>query len=263
MKEINTLEEIKEIELSIMKEIHTFCEKNNLKYYLAYGTLIGAVRHSGFIPWDDDIDVWMFRDDYETFKKSFPKYGEKKGLYIAGKDTTPFYPRNMLKVCDGRTVLYEEMFQKQDTIGVFVDIWPLDGVSDHVLVRKVSNFFFRVFKKILTNGVTKKEYSTKSITSCLFSLLFKIIGIRNTLDFPDNIAKNVNRKSKYVECYAATPFFLNRIDYNEQILMKFQDSMFYVPKGYDRLLTTIYGDYMCLPPKELQIPHHIQNVFWK
>ena len=89
MKEINTLEELKSIELDIMKKIHDFCERKGLTYYLAYGTMIGAIRHNGFIPWDDDIDIFMPREDYERFLKLFVEEQNALKLAIVNHTTSP------------------------------------------------------------------------------------------------------------------------------------------------------------------------------
>lgn len=85
MREITSLDELKTIELSIMKKVHQFCEEKGIWYVLTYGTLIGAVRHEGFIPWDDDIDIFVMRDGFEKFEREFPQWGESHGLFLAGQ----------------------------------------------------------------------------------------------------------------------------------------------------------------------------------
>ena len=127
MRQITDLNELKKIELNILKQVHEFCEEKNIDYCLAYGTLLGAIRHSGFIPWDDDIDIHMKRDEYERFIREFPEWGAKRNLYIAGPHSKEhFFPRNMIKVCDERTGLVERGYKKRKPMGAFIDIWPLD-----------------------------------------------------------------------------------------------------------------------------------------
>ena len=132
MKIIDNLDELKKIELDIMIKIHQFCEKNNIKYYMIAGTLIGAIRHKGFIPWDDDIDIAMSREEYEKFLREFPAYGEKNNLLAVNNRTNPYYGRPMTKVIDTRTCLMEPEYRSDDPIGVFVDIWVMDGVPTGV-----------------------------------------------------------------------------------------------------------------------------------
>ena len=113
-----------------MIKVHQFCEENGIKYYMIAGTLIGAIRHKGFIPWDDDIDIAMPREDYEKFLKIFPEYGKKNNLLAVNNRTKPYYGRPMTKVIDTRTSLTEPEYRSDDPIGVFVDIWVMDGVPD-------------------------------------------------------------------------------------------------------------------------------------
>lgn len=263
MREITDLSELREIELSIMKKIHVFCEENSIRYFLAYGTLLGAVRHKGFIPWDDDIDIWMFREDYDKFRTLFPKYGEGIGLYIVGKDTKPYFPRNMYKVCDSRTELEERKYLYQDKFGVFVDIWPLDGTPNNFIARKLFYAKQSIVYRILYCGILKREYFAGGIIRNILRELCNIIGLKNVLDYSEALAKNYKIVgSKYVECCAGLPIGLLHEDFENRHLVKFEDTEFYIPNGYDRLLTLVYGNYMEPPPKEKQIPHHVQNTSW-
>lgn len=122
-----TLREIQEIELNILSDIDRFCRENGIRYSLDGGTLLGAVRHHGFIPWDDDIDIIMPREDYDRFLKS---YQSKNGQYrLYTKDTIPAYRTQMFaKVIDTQTIANEELYQQQDAYGLWVDIFPADYV---------------------------------------------------------------------------------------------------------------------------------------
>ena len=123
MVEITSLSELKNIELEIMKKVHMFCEDKNIWYVLTYGSLLGAIRHNGFIPWDDDIDIHMTREGYERFEKEFPNWGKEHGLKIVNNHTKGNeFPRDMIKVCDDKTLLIEKSFKNQSKLGVFVDI---------------------------------------------------------------------------------------------------------------------------------------------
>jgi len=110
--------------IDILHDIHCFCEEKGLHYYLAYGTLLGAVRHKGFIPWDDDIDIWLPRPDYDRFLKEY-KSDHFEAIWAGNY---PGYPLDFAKVHDTRTRLVEE--GGDGNWGVFVDVFPLDGASD-------------------------------------------------------------------------------------------------------------------------------------
>lgn len=120
MKVIESLDELKKIELDIMIKVHQFCEENGIKYYMIAGTLIGAIRHKGFIPWDDDIDIAMPREDYEKFLKIFPEYGKKNNLLAVNNRTKPYYGRPMTKVIDTRTSLTEPEYRSDDPIVLLI-----------------------------------------------------------------------------------------------------------------------------------------------
>ena len=174
---IDNLDELKRIELNIMEKVHEFCEENNIRYVLALGTLLGAVRHNGFIPWDDDIDLYIPRDEYERFIATFPEWGRKNHLEICGLHTKAnLYPRDMIKVYDTRTVLKEENYKNQCHLGVFVDLWPLDKVPlklsffDKVWIKKIM-----VLKMLSLSSDLSKEtdsYKSLSFLKRLFCTMF-------------------------------------------------------------------------------------------
>ena len=168
MKEITSLDELKKIELEIMKKIHEFCVENKITYYLAYGTLIGAIRHKGFIPWDDDIDILMKREDYNRFLELFPEWCKDKNLSIANPWTKPYYGRPMTKVYDNRTFLTEPDFRSDDPYGVFVDIWILDGFPSDGEVKWL-NKMKKEKKKLLASCLRiNRKYSFKKNISIFF-----------------------------------------------------------------------------------------------
>ena len=138
MKKELSLEEKKKILVSILSEVHNFCDENNLKYFLPGGTLIGAVRHKGFIPWDDDIDIYMPRNDYEKFLCEFNKESERYQV-ISLKTDGYYLPFG--KVIDTKTVLIENV-DSDYKMGIYLDIFPLDNLSitKHFLCIRQSHF---------------------------------------------------------------------------------------------------------------------------
>ena len=125
MKPISS-NEAKQILLELMDDIHQFCIENKIKYSLAFGTLIGAIRHKGFIPWDDDIDIYLMREDYDRFRKSYAP--RKEYIKLNDPETDEDYHRTFLKVEDTRTVVHEVAALKY--VGIAIDIFPVDNLFD-------------------------------------------------------------------------------------------------------------------------------------
>ena len=263
IREITDLNELKTIQLRIMKIVHTFCVENDIRYYLAYGTLIGAMRHSGFIPWDDDIDVFMPRPDYERFLKIFDEYGSKHHLKICNYKTKPFYCRPMSKVFDQDTVLVEPEYKYDDKIGVFIDIWPLDGISDNQKIQtkeinKLMRIRYLLYKKIV------KFFYNKKLRDYFLAPLCKIfVNHKKMTEKMDSyLAKYNYDESKTIVCVSLPTKIMLREWFEPSRLVPFEDAFFFVPNNYDEILTPYYGDWRKLPPIEKQVPHHITNV-WK
>lgn len=262
MQPISDLNELKIIELNIMKHIHTFCLDNNISYFLCFGTLIGAVRHHGFIPWDDDIDIVMPREDYERFLNTFPTYAELHNLAIVNNRTKIYYGRPMSKVIDTRTILKETDYWCDDDIGVFVDIWAMDGVPDGKnqdkwlkLMRRKKNILF----------ASSLNYNKKLGAKNVAVFFGRFINQRKAAKQFDEFAQ----KYKYAECDKVCcymnikPMAYDKEWFKDKVLLEFEDQHFFAPIGYDEWLKQIFGDYMKLPPVSQQIPHHVSNVFWK
>lgn len=272
MRKISDLDELKAIELIIMKSVHDFCNENEIEYVLAYGTLLGAIRHDGFIPWDDDIDIFMKRPDYEKFKRLFPTAMKKHHLYMATYDTNPKYPRDMIKVCDDRTLLQEKDFQAQDPIGVFIDIWPLDGTPNNN-IRRTIKWKIMTLRRIIFEQGTLTETAIKSrangISRLVRLLLHKYVNIYGIEKY---LAKSIQMamhddggNSQILECFSA-PTRLSHFEASEfkkRILHKFETEVFYIPAEWDSILRKRYGDYMKLPPEDEQVPRHISDVYWR
>lgn len=265
MKIIDNLDELKKIELDIMIKIHQFCEENNIKYYMIAGTLIGAIRHKGFIPWDDDIDIAMSRDEYERFLREFPAYGEKNNLLAVNNRTNPYYGRPMTKVIDTRTYLTEPEYRSDDPIGVFVDIWVMDGVPNgaekNSWLRKM-----RKEKEILFAS-SYKATTQFSFSKNLAILLGRPINYKKRAAKFDELAQTY----KYKECDTVVNYIgmTKKLEtyqkdwFAEGVLVEFEGYKFWAPVEYDKWLRARYGDYTQLPPENERIPHHVINTYWK
>lgn len=255
------MHELKKIELDILKSISSFCERHNLKYYLAYGTLIGAIRHEGFIPWDDDIDIWMKREDYDRFFYEFNLENSKmKAICV---ENEPNYYLAYGKVIDTTTVM-EEMGNNNIPIGVYVDVFPLDNIPDSKLKFKIQNIqlgFFRsllVLKSIVPNT---NRGIWKNIILVVSEFILRPIKRKTLIHAIDYLSRMHNGKptdkvgTLVSWTYGAKEMF-NTNMFNGGISKMFENSAFTCPEGYDCILKNLYGDYMKLPPVEKQVSHH-------
>lgn len=263
MEEI-TLEELQKLELEIMDEIHKYCIENNIKYYLGYGTLIGAVRHKGYIPWDDDIDIFMMRKDYNKFIKEF---SSNKGYKVISIESEPNFYLPFAKVINTNTILKEEISSKF-LLGVFVDIFPLDEVP----IKEVKKFYRK--QKVLNKALALKFRGGKrrNIYKKIISFIAKLMLLPFSKRFLINkiikhASKYMNKECEYVGSMVALIY--NKKDiwkkefFNATIDLPFENRNYLCPKEYDKVLSNTYGDYMELPPKERQVSSHNFKAYWK
>ncbi len=264
-----TFEEVKQVALEILIYFHKFCEENNLTYYLAYGTLLGAVRHKGFIPWDDDIDVYMPRNDYEKFLKLFDKNNSNRDIKLVSIYKDEFY-LPFLKLINNQTIVNENIIYKIQ-IGIWIDIFPLDNMSNdykkalflHKKARRV--MFLADHKRFKFNVSGNLFQKLKNIIHKLIQKLIFFVPLKYLLIKIDTISKTYMEKemTKYighvndvkVEIYESILF-------QSKILLDFEGHKFWAPKEYDKILTQYFGDYMKLPPENERISHKIE-AYWK
>lgn len=263
MKEITTIEEIHSIELEILKNFDKFCRCRNLKYSLSYGTLIGAIRHNGFIPWDDDLDVWMPRDDYNKLIEIYQKEENNGNYIIVNGKTNPRYYRAMSKLIDRRTILNEKKFI-DGKIGVFIDIWPLDGVPKNKLIKHLDNLIVIVMNKFLMARMMNAKYlrGYKKVAH----YLFQWINPKKLVDIEDAFLNHVNsHEHEEVTCYT-TIYKKDVISCNDLFKNQehvFEGEKFLIFSNYDCILKNIYGNYMQMPAESERKIRHPANIFWK
>lgn len=264
------LDEQKKVQLDILKYFADFCDKNGLQYYLAYGTLLGAIRHKGYIPWDDDIDVCMPIKDYNKAIELFNEYS-KESLYKLVAPSDKISKISFVKVTDERTVKIETAVNyKNNYIGIDIDVFPLEGAPE------TKEEFYKWCKKLVglyTKAVFKarKVKQVRFITTCK-TLLLKLLYFRKRSDYlkmADRLhAEYPYDKADYVGivCTNCQDSFDSRFKkewFKDYILVEYEGQMLKAPIGYHEVLTAIYGDYMTPPPPEKRITHHANNVFWK
>lgn len=260
MKQINDIQELRSIQLKIMDSIHDFCLQNGIKYSLAGGTLIGALRHRGYIPWDDDIDIYLMREDYDRLLST---YSDPTGRYrLIGRHNTKPYFYTFAKVIDTHTLMKEDETEGYD-IGVYVDVFPLDYVPDGMFSRRLVFRLKHLLYKIRRCKLSRGSYLRSPLANfCYRHLPLGVGGI----DWLLHHFVHRRRPSGYIcemcdterplrGCYSVEAF-ATTID------VPFEDRIYKAMTGYDEYLTNTYGDYMTIPPKEQQTQHQFK-AYWR
>ena len=266
MKEIDSIIEFRNIQLEILCSFDVFCREHNIKYSLAYGSLIGVIRHRGFIPWDDDIDLYMTRNEYIKLIETFPQYLNKK-YKIACLERDEKWNRAYAKIYDCRTILIEQV-RNNVGIGVGIDVFPLDEIpSEETLRRSYLKKMHRLrsFYTLKSLKLSRRRPLLKNIIIVVSRLLTWPISYRYLAEFISARAQQFNgTNTGYLfdnaeGYYSSSPFLMSHFD--EYIDMPFEGHFFMVMSGWHDVLTKTFGNYMQLPPEEEQIPHHCFKAF--
>lgn len=256
-----TIKEVQQVCLDILKDVHEFCVENNIRYSLSGGTLLGAIRHNGFIPWDDDIDIQLPRPDFDKFIHS---YKSKKGYKlfsheIEGNEETAFpYAR----ICEMENTVVDTGFIYWCSVqtGIWIDVLPCDGMPSDK--EEAHNHFKRLihlekrawlygFKNASISIIHKKNISK----DWLFFLAKKIITF---FWHKDSFKQFIDERKKY--SYELSEFFICTSHYGMKEyqpkrnmedfqLHRFEDAEFFIMSGYHNNLHNLYGDYMQIPPE--------------
>ena len=254
MSEIDT-EQLRKTELDILDAIDCFCKENGIKYWLDKGTLLGAVRHKGYIPWDDDIDIGLLREDYDKFAESFKTDGRFKFISLSNEPNI-YCPYG--KVVDTSTLLVED---NKYLLSVNIDVIVYDKApGDKPLCDKMFDTRDRLRtlwslrnqdNGSLPHGVTgiikKLRRAVLRLKPAVYYLK-KMVG--NAKKFSDKKTNKVGNFLEYGRCVVDSSVF------SETIPASFEGRTYPIPKGYDKLLTAYYGDYMKPPEKAKQVTHH-------
>lgn len=261
MKKID-IEELKSIQLETLNDIHNFCVTNQIKYWLAYGTLIGAIRHNGYIPWDDDIDIAMPREDYEKFIKSY----KNKNSVVYSCSNNKDYILHFAKVYDTRTILNEYANMNIET-GVYVDVFPIDNIPDSKeqqdqLCRKISFYRHVLFlKKNHILGYGRNFFKTIAFAICKI-IVWPVSAHSIAIKINNLLQAYRTENTNYGSCMTDALICKIKKPYQVQ-LHKFEDYLFYIPNCYDEWLTDNYGDYMTPPLESERKSTHIFEAWWK
>ena len=251
-----TLRKVQLEQLKIAKEIRRVCEENNIKYFLDSGTLLGAIRHKGFIPWDDDLDIGMFRADYERFIEIAPK-ALKDNYLLQVWGGNNHYPLSFAKVRNVNTIYIENKAQKlQENQGIYVDVFPYDRYGDDM--KKQGFPLMLVRRMILAKEKMEpwRDNDKINIKRYLIYLPIRFLAMfaskKTLIDFYEKTAQMYNNdEQRDYFPQGTTPYgrwVIEKKGLSDMTLGDFEGEKFSIPANYDIYLKNAYGDYMTLPP---------------
>ncbi|NMA48498.1 MAG: LicD family protein [Tissierellia bacterium] len=265
--ESNTLRKAQLVQLEILIEFDRICKINNLSYQLFAGTLLGAIRHKGFIPWDDDIDVAMVRSDYEKLL-DICKNDLKTDYFLQNYSTDPNFFRQFSRMRKDNTKYIQKGYKDIDMHhGIFIDIFPLDNVKPNSIVENIRCKILLILSRLNTirnKGVSPKSNIFKRVIGILIKSSNILIhkSVHDKIEtkimkiFNDKDTGYLNHLTNGTTKVRFERFLMKEEDFHDIIDWEFESLKFPIPKNYDNHLKNMYGDYMKLPPKEKQKPHH-------
>lgn len=264
-KIMSQIDELHRIELETLKVIIDICNRHQIKYMLIGGTLLGAIRHNGFIPWDDDVDLGMTRENYDKFARIAPLEFQHSHYFMQTADTDPNFAFSYMKILDTNTYIEEKNNVNDARKGIFIDIFPFDLVPRQ---PEIQSAVYNRFKINDTAILLRLGYN-------VIKTPFRRDAREKSLDLFLSVAKLKERREKIMRLYDNEPFhhyknYASQYAYDKEVLSqaelteltthRFENLEVSIPKHYDRILTRMYGDYMQLPPEKDRISKHIDIV---
>jgi lipopolysaccharide cholinephosphotransferase len=259
---------VKEVQLNLLEQFQAFCEERKIKYFLTGGTCIGALRHHGYIPWDDDIDVSMLRDDYERFIQEFNASSKDVQCFTCTHSSD--YPFPFAKIANMNTLLREDTDDLGYEIGIHIDLFPIDGISSNKLHFELHMRLLRFLINLIyikTIKVVETREAAKNAFISFSKVLIKPIPCNTIAKSINAVARRAGNESSTLggimvwgygkreivdlKCFAGT------------LLVDFEHQKQPVPIGYDKWLASIYKNYMELPPIDKRTTHHRYKAYIK
>lgn len=262
-----TREQIQQIELHNLIRVQTFCVQHNLKIYLSGGTLLGAIRHHGFIPWDDDIDVCMPRPDYEKFIQLYHENNELPDYLLMECYEDRNFDFPFMKIFDERTIYRREYADEGEDSHLWLDIFPYDGLpSDMNEVRQIYKTGDKYRKYLAKSKADPKEGKTwlkKMLKPLYLSLINIFYSPKRCGKQIEALAKKVTyEKAEYVGAVTWGLYGegerVKKSEFEKSVDVTFENHIFQTMSCWDSYLKGLYGDYMQLPPKEKRVTHNLE-----
>ncbi|MFI3201564.1 MAG: LicD family protein [Eubacteriales bacterium] len=259
-----TLRAVQMVQLELLVELRRICELENIHYNIIGGTLLGAVRHGGYIPWDDDADVVFLREEYECFRKACEKYLNHELYYMQDHRNTKGYRWGYGKLRKkGTLFLREHQEHMEYEQGIFIDLFPLDQVPDHKILRGFHNLHCYCIRKMLWSAVGK--YAERKWTLRAWYTLLEKIPVEIVYEHMEHFIERSNKKpSKWVRTItfptADNTYGYRRSWYENSKDYTFEGEVFQGILEYDKYLTLKYGAYMELPPESGRKTHPVSQL---
>lgn len=235
--------------LEMLRETDRICKKHRIRYMLFAGTALGAVRHGGFIPWDDDLDILMLREEYERFLRVAPKELDER--YCVQKEFSAHWPMFFSKLRMNGTTCMEKFHPRDPEMhqGVYIDIFPCDNLYNHALLRRAQ---YAASKLVIAKALYQRGYETGSLAKKLLMQLSRLAPTGLLRRFVQARGAGSSRmmhtffgaSSRYSRSIYPRPWLL------ETDAVAFEDGVFPVSAHADELLTTLYGQWRRVPPPE-------------
>ena len=254
------LRKIHKIDLEMITEVDRICRKNHIDYSLDGGTLLGAVRHKGFIPWDDDADLIFTRHEYAKFSRACKKDLDTSRFFLQDERTDKYYRWGHAKLRrkDTEYIRVGQEHLKQKT-GVFIDLFIVDNMPDGFFERNLYFFLNFCIRKCLYSELGMKQ-AENPLLRLWYAILFRMVSKKKLFKFRNSLASRANRKdtrlkSHYLFTYPnpETKYGMPSACFKDYIDIEFEGKSFRAFRQYNRYLTLLYGDYMTLPPVEKRV----------
>ena len=266
----------KKIITEMLGYVHKICVENNIHYFVAYGTLIGAIRHDGFIPWDDDLDIWMWGEDYDRFIEILTK--STSDYYILNADNSPNYYHQMTRICAKAGISKLKGIVDIDNLGPFIDIYVIYKAPEDPDERLKLYSSIRAANLDVKYSLPLRYYKTLTLKGKIKSALQILKRLKKRHSIGTKKLKEIRKKMVtqyentdsdlyYVAFDSKKTTDQYRLYTRKQIeeveIHKFENIEVLIPSAYDEILTRIYGDYMELPPVEKQVTKHHFTPYWR
>lgn len=247
-------------QLEILEYVDAFCRKNDIKYSLYAGTMIGAVRHKGFIPWDDDLDIFMPRDEYNRFIELWNKEVHEKYL-LQNKDNTPSFTQSFTKIRKKNTnFLQEDDLGKDYHTGIFIDIFPVDRITNNSIGKKLFQLRVMVYQLMMREFVPK---DTNSVIKLGCNVILKLTNSNGRLKLRNYLLKRITKFNNNTSLNMVTTevLYCTRLEYpsnlfDELVELEFENRKFSCVSQWDISLRLLYGNYIQFPPVEERMWRH-------
>lgn len=260
------ISKIHKVCLYILLAFDKVCRENDLTYFLDSGTALGAVRHGGFIPWDDDVDVGMPRKDYERFLQI--GQGElPQDMFLQTTHTDPLYERNFAKIRLKRTCFQEYKDLPYGENGFFIDIFPFDNVTNNRYRAKIDIIVVRLYYRFLASWWDRKDASSKSRRKIrkIIKIIPKRVILRLNERFVQYCRRYENRDTGYFTCFFWRMSQNRMYRFEVEKMLPVSETLFEgypvkIARDSDYYLRETYGDYMEIPPENQRSGHHLNGL---